>query len=477
MCMNCEEYKIIQEQFNEIIRNTQGIPDPKTDELFRIWHKQKEVFISMFGHKLIYEMPGKVSFELNEQEKHQRVIQFSDDVCNRWGYEELADFIEEQEDGFFRNITVKDYMAWDGKLIKKGTKIVRAFSHFIPDGRSLTDIQNEASRIIQEDKVEGTLCLSVHPLDYLSISENTYNWRSCHSLDGEYRAGNLSYMMDDATVVCYLKGTDNVEIPGFYAPEVKWNSKKWRVLLYVAEKMDMIFAGREYPFSSEAGMNIVLRDLLPQSGICRIYNNNHSWSDWCGTFINSAQLNKDIKVTFSKEYLPLEDALVPLNQVYRVQEGSRQFDDVLSSSCYKPIYTFKCGKSPWGDEVYPLISSRNTVVNVGGNTKCLWCGEEQTLFGADTMLCEKCELEHGNSESELFTNCDCCGARVFEDSTYFVDGEDFCEACFEKYCSHCEECGAAYRSEEIRYYDIQERYLCKHCLTQAYRDEEEKERY
>ena len=28
--------------------------------------------------------------------------------------------------------------------------------------------------------------------DYLSLSENAFNWRSCHALDGEYRAGNLS---------------------------------------------------------------------------------------------------------------------------------------------------------------------------------------------------------------------------------------------------------------------------------------------
>ena len=71
----------------------------------------------------------------------------------------------------------------------------------------------------------------MHPLDYLSLSENTYNWRSCHSLDGEYRAGNLSYMMDKSTVICYLKSNDDVILSNF-GPEVKWNSKKWRVLLY-----------------------------------------------------------------------------------------------------------------------------------------------------------------------------------------------------------------------------------------------------
>ena len=83
-------------------------------------------------------------------------------------------------------------------------KLVRAFKFFETDKELLNEIQSVASMIIQEDKIEGTLCLSVHPLDFISSSENTHNWRSCHALDGEYRAGNLSYMLDKTTVMCYL---------------------------------------------------------------------------------------------------------------------------------------------------------------------------------------------------------------------------------------------------------------------------------
>lgn len=45
-------------------------------------------------------------------------------------------------------------------------KLVKAFKYFEENSRSLEDIQNYASRIIQEDKIEGTLCFSVHPLDF-----------------------------------------------------------------------------------------------------------------------------------------------------------------------------------------------------------------------------------------------------------------------------------------------------------------------
>ena len=84
--------------------------------------------------------------------------------------------------------------------------------------------------ILQEDKIEGTLCFSVHPLDFLSSSENTYNWRSCHSLDGEFCAGNLSYMADSATMICYLK-SDKEEILPRFPEDIPWNNKKWRVFL------------------------------------------------------------------------------------------------------------------------------------------------------------------------------------------------------------------------------------------------------
>lgn len=125
-------------------------------------------------------------------------------------------------------------------------KLVKAFKYFEENPRSLEDIQNYASRIIQEDKIEGTLCFSVHPLDFLSVSENTYNWRSCHALDGEYRAGNLSYMVDRSTFICYLRGAENQKLPHF-PEDVLWNSKKWRMLLYMEDKRRGLMAGRQYP--------------------------------------------------------------------------------------------------------------------------------------------------------------------------------------------------------------------------------------
>jgi hypothetical protein len=462
----------IKEDFNEVIRHSQGIPDPKTDRLFDIWMECKRDFIELFGGKYIYEFPEKVSFDLGPKEKHDRVIRFAGQVAAQWGYTDLARFIESQEDGFFKNLTITDYTAWDGKVIKKGSKLVKAFRHFIRDNdRSLTDIQNEASRIIQEDRIEGTLCLSVHPLDFLSVSENTYNWRSCHALDGEYRAGNLSYMMDRHTIVCYLKGGDNMILPSF-SPDVKWNSKKWRVLLYVSADWRMIIAGRQYPFESHTGMDIVLKEFLPDVGLCKT-ESEYGWTDWNHTLIADAPLTNGVKAVFDSPYIPVGNTLMALDELVKNGEGAKQFNDVLSSSCYSPIYTVKYAKSTWEETGGHLTTwPGGTSFHIGGFTYCLWCGEEECLEGADTMLCEECEFEHGHSESDLFTYCDSCGRRVYVDDTYAVGDEGWCEHCFDRYAKRCECCGEAFHEDYIHYNEATQQYVCSYCLEELNEEKE-----
>lgn len=143
-------------------------------------------------------------FELDEEEKTDRVKLFCEKICNIYENYDLKDFILTFIDDFYENITSKDYF-YKGNMIPRGSKIVKSFKFFEEDKCLLTDLQNEASRIIQEDKIEGYLCLSIHPLDFLSLSENNCNWRSCHALDGDYRSGNLSYMVDTSTIICYLR--------------------------------------------------------------------------------------------------------------------------------------------------------------------------------------------------------------------------------------------------------------------------------
>ena len=454
--MNLEK---IKEDFKKVIVFSQGIPDPKIDRLFDTWQVAKQNFIDAFGGQYIYEWPEKISFELDEKEKHKRVMHFVDMVANQWGYDSLADFIEAQESGFFKNLTIEDYEL-NGKVIKKGTKLVKAFKYFVPQGRGLTDIQNEASRIIQEDRVEGRLCVSVHPLDFLSSSETTYNWRSCHSLDGEYRAGNLSYMMDQSTLVCYLKAENDVVLPGF-GPEVKWNSKKWRVLIHMSEDWSMIFAGRQYPFESAPGMDFVLRELLASAGICEI-GEYDSWTDWTNKAITEFDFGNDVTINLACPLIPVGRELVPLDVLVSEGAGSKQFCDVLHSSCYKPMFSISHHLGFFGRGLNSNIISTKFII--GEYTYCLRCGEKECLKGADTMMCEKCELEHGHADNDMFAYCDCCGRRMFADNAHVVGEEEVCEACYDQHCCRCEACGELVWNDNIHWHEDSDQYICNWCL-------------
>ena len=157
----------------------------------------------------------KVFFEFIKHDKEIKVDDFANLVEQNYSNPGLADFISSQREGFFTNRVINSTVTDNGDKIPKDMKLLKAFKFFESNKETLEALQAAASMIIQEDKVEGTLCLSVHPLDFLSASENNHNWRSCHALDGEYRAGNLSYMTDSCTIMCYLKSDKDEKLPKY----------------------------------------------------------------------------------------------------------------------------------------------------------------------------------------------------------------------------------------------------------------------
>ena len=115
----------------------------------------------------------------------------------------------------------------------------------------------------------------------------------------------------------------------------------------------------------------------------------------------------------------------------------------------------------------------STKFSIGGFTYCLRCGKEECLTGADTMMCEKCELEYGTSENDLFTTCNSCGRRIYTDDVYAVGDESWCQQCFDRYAHRCEVCGEAVYEDQIHYYEPTQQYVCKYCLEDLNEEKEE----
>lgn len=458
--------KEVQEAFNMVIKYSQkGIDDPKTDELFENWHKAKREFIELFGGNLIYEYPEKVYFEIGEKEKELRVNDFASTVRYTYNNPDLADFIETNKKVFFLNRLEEPY-AYRDTIIKPGMKLLRAFKYFEKDKVTLDKIQQAASMVIQENKIGGTLCLSVHPLDFLSSSENNHQWRSCHALDGEYRAGNLSYMLDKSTIMCYLRSDDKVKLPNF-PDEVPWNSKKWRVLLFLSDNWDMIFAGRQYPFTTQTGIDFVKNNVLNRVGI-------GSFTKWTDKKVRSVDIDEGNPIFMRYPYVAVGGSLKSMKDLIIDAPNSRHFNDLLHSSCYDPMFAYRVQ----GNDIFRrIVTLDSTVFHIGGSCNCLRCNEFP-IGEEGTMMCPDCEMSYGDtSDDEYYGSCPCCGRRFAWDDGVWVDGaeETICPDCADEYTISCACCGEVIYTDDAMYDRNNDEMLCRSCYEERQEEYEVEE--
>ena len=69
--------------FAEVIRYSQGIEEPKIEELLHHWHAAKSPIMRKFlGNKTSVQLPDKVVFSLNSEAKAQRLETFIEYVAN-----------------------------------------------------------------------------------------------------------------------------------------------------------------------------------------------------------------------------------------------------------------------------------------------------------------------------------------------------------------------------------------------------------
>jgi len=451
------EYANIQKQFNDVISYSQEYTDLHTDALLRTWAEKKEKFYHMFGDKLIYDA-GPIVLHLQPEVKRRKVNDFLEKCNYDYKYingneasnvNKLAEFVSYNRESFFDNVVSISFIAPDGTTISPGMKLTRAFKYFISDKDLLDIIQTEASRVIQEDRIEGNLCFSIHPLDFLSSSENTYNWRSCHALDGEYRSGNLSYMVDSCTVITYVRGDDGVKLPNF-PTSVPWNSKKWRMLLFISQNQTCLFAGRQYPMDLGYGiLDILLSNFTRMTGSSPSY-----WSNWHDDKITEFTYKNDIGYRDSGTITPhviINGYIYKMTRLIKDVKGSKHFNDLLHSSCYTARYCWLKG------------SNFIPEFNIGGPIPCPKCGNNNVDY-QDIMLCGECADTYGYGDN--YTTCYDCGRRIHMDDAYWVDciGAYVCYSCYNHNYFTCDRCGDIYPNDD-RVEDDNGSYYCRSCAS------------
>lgn len=463
-----EAIKLVQSDFENVITYSQNYcQDIYSDKILDQWYENKKDFIESMGG-LIYEIKTPVNFELSLEEQTKKIDKFIKALRDIYHNEDLGWFVNANRNGFFSNYVVNDY-EYNGKKIPKGMKLVKAFKFFFSDP-AITDMaQSEASRIIQENKVEGILCFSVHPLDFLSSSENTYNWRSCHALDGEFKAGNLSYMCDNATIICYLKSANegNVRLSAF-PPTIPWNSKKWRMLMYINTTKNALFAGRQYPMFCENALETLKPYFIEALGLEGRVN---SWSHWHNDQIDNFMYSNGYDNQFSRtdNRAVVFNCKIHILDKFVKDQSCLHFNDVLKSTCYKPFYCWH-NADCWLDTPVKMFK-------IGSKPICPSCGERE-LDNSDSLCCNYCydRYYNGDYDDDSIGECSCCGHLLYEYNDYiYVDTRWesdvlVCGSCAERECTECPECGETVFNETLTLDPETREMICTCCFDRKYPD-------
>lgn len=380
----------------------------QTDHIFSEWAKNKAWFFDTVGD-LIYEVPETVTFELDESSRKQKVDEFIEWIGSEYN-DDMYTFFKDNYEGILEN---KLKEPWGD--FPRGMKLSKVLMQEF--GISAEDVRQRLSMLIQSNKVSGKLCLSIHPLDYLSASENNHSWRSCHALDGEYRVGNVSYMMDNCTIMVYLKSIhEDVKLPNF-PTEVPWNDKKWRCYLYVDRENHTVYAGRQYPFFSKEALNQIellfykMDYFLSQEEKNNILHavNNSFWFGNCLTWdeykkayeytsikfhhwgIRGATKINEEEYYFDSTKIVVGQGsackIVPLKNYVETDHDACCFNDLLQSHTYAPwIMRYQ-------DPIdYMPSLERDKKLHVGAGVKCICCGDYLTA-DSDIFICEYCRDE------------------------------------------------------------------------------------
>ncbi len=419
-----EDKSLLCDQVRSVIEWSQGGLEVHPEDLIDHWFASKHQIIDAFTKingefSLIVELDEMIEMDLSEQEKEHKLNTFLSQVGYRDEMVPLHKFVKANKDGFFQNLVVENYTVGN-QVITKGSKLLKAFKFFVKDEEERKWIQDKASIAIQESKITGKLCLSVHPLDYLSSSENTYNWRSCHALDGEYRAGNLNYMCDKATIVCYLKGAEEAHLPNFPS-NILWNSKKWRCLLFLSDDWKAMFAGKQYPMTIDRMLDKL--QLVARTAL----NLGDNWSKWHDDQITDFRFKsgEDIQ-SFANPYIPMAGKIYPIRNLIKDGEWTHHYNDLLRSTCYVPFY---CWSKEWSKE--------NLHFHIGEEVKCLHCGQER-MGDHDMMFCRDC-YEQDEPDGSC---CDDCGNFTLDRDLHYIEEYDVwvCDWCYQHNYFTCNCC-------------------------------------
>ena len=384
------------------------------DTILEPWDKAKSLYLyHLFGERFILEKEVEFSQSLEEKisEMDERIhshkvaqefrYKFRDHFCefrHTFQDKEEAEKFNDAYYGMLRLTSIstlanneysgssfsvpfpngKTYVVSTGcKPIKAIGKIAKGLG--IEEG--FEEFQIIHSQALNFKKLKGTLCLSIHPLDYMTMSDNDSGWSSCMSWQeqGCYRQGTVEMLNSSCIVVAYLKSTKtNMSYRGY-----EWNNKKWRQLFIVDQKFMLSIKG--YPYENKE---------LTMETMNFLRSLDNSWNAAPAFWIEN--WHRNVPGSFGDYYVDL----LPCTDYMYNDFGSVPHYLVINPS--------------EGNNLH--IGS----YNYSGESECMCCGD-CLIPNEEVLLCDNCEP---------VPRCCECGELIGE-PYYDANGNCYCESCYD----------------------------------------------
>lgn len=411
------QFDSYRRDYVDVERCTRAMP---VEELLLPWAGNKAGLYQMFGEKLI--LTKEVSYNRDHEELAQQMDQMLDKhrTFVQTFFARLAEELGISPSGWRTNAYLDDspneffyysmrYLMNDHSLVDArveqamkaticgqqmnfavGQKAMRAIGK-VARALGLNDefesFRVAHSMVLNQAKLKGKLCLSIHPLDYATASDNESGWSSCMSWreGGAYRFGTVE-MMTSPYVICAYLASDSVEMD---IGKGKWPSKKWRAWVIVTP--EFIVVNRNYPYDNEDLMRACVDWVKEMAGEYHQVKYGETHNHWHqGEFF-------DVEMNYM--YNDLGD-----NHVGCYAEGAKGI------SC--------------------------ETINISGPAICMWCGDiveyDSDDDAACTLTCQECSGR---------VRCACCGTTISHGyENWGPDDEPYCECCYQDRFTTCDCC-------------------------------------
>ena len=298
-------------------------------------------------------------------------------------------------DGSFRDYRITG----NTKPLRAVGRILKAFSDSGISEELFQSFCAWVSTFMTSKEISGNLCLSIHPLDYMTMSDNASNWSSCMSWEdnGCYRGGTVEMMNSPMVVVAYLEASTPMRVFGH-----DWNNKKWRTLILVDP--GFVCSVKAYPYQNDHLTQVIL--------------------DWINELSNGEYDENTFEVRPWKHLdIPMEGEDEKEIHLMFEPRCDRMYNDFGSTT-----HWMKVSKSVFED----MIQSGEEVVfdfNYSGVKECMTCGELDANFShendEEALSCLNCY------DPEPTYECAYCGDTYHEDDMLWVDEECYCPYCAE----------------------------------------------